>query len=319
MLAAAGSEGEKLYGGGLNNAELYQILEKMASFGYPALCQLHAEDAFLVEYMRKKLQTMGRNDLRANTESRPPSQLAFQIVTVGLIAKELGATIMPVHITSKEEVEVVKWLKDQHVKIWGQTNTNRITRTCFDEEYISRGVDPRLAVNWTANRYPEDHEKMWEGLRDGILDCVGTDHSCLTAQEKLRKGEATFWNVRLPGNEFDTHLYAFWTEGVSKGRISVERLAEVCATNPAKAQGWYPKKGAIIKGGDADVVLFDDKRRRTITDEDIRGRSDYTIYKNLELVGVPIKMVMSRGSKVIVDGKTVGKSGHGEYVPYNGW
>jgi len=319
MVGAPGSEGGEVIGGGVNNGSLYQMLEKMGQFGYPALCQLHAEDAFVVEYLREKYQKMGRNDLRANTETRPPCQLVYQIITAGLMAKELNATIIPVHITSKEEVDAVKWLKDQHVQIWGQTNTNRITRGCFDEEYLDRDVDPRLAVNWTANRYPEDHERMWQGLREGIMDCVGTDHGCVTRAEKLRNGEATFWNPRLPGNEFDTHLPAFWTEGVGKGRISVERLAEVCATNPAKAQGWYPKKGAIIRGGDADLVLFDDKRRHVITDEYTRGRSDYTIYKNLELIGAPLKMVMSRGKQVIVDGKTVGEPGHGEYVPYCGW
>jgi len=106
---------------------------------------------------------------------------------------------------------------------------------------------------------------------------------------------------------------------MGKDRISVERLAEVCATNPAKAQGWYPKKGAIIKGGDADVVLLDNKRRQVITDKDVRGRSDYTIYKNLEVIGAPLKMVLSRGKKVIVDGRTVGQAGHGRYVPFWGW
>jgi len=319
MVGAPGSEGGDVIGGGVNNGTLYQMLEIMGSFGYPALCQLHAEDAFVVEYLRAKLQKAGRNDLRANTESRPASQLSYQIIAAGLMAKELGASIIPVHLTSKEEVDIVKWLKDRHVKIWGQTNTNRITRTCLEEEYIERGVDPRLAVNWTANRYPEDHERMWEGLRDGILDCVGTDHGCATAAEKLRNGKATFWNTRLPGSEFDSHLPVFWTAGVGKGRISVQRLVEVCATNSAKAQGWYPKKGAIIKGGDADVVLFDDKRRHIITDKDVRGRPGYTIYKNLEVIGAPLKMVMSRGKKVIVDGKTVGQSGHGQYVPYTGW
>lgn len=319
MVGAPGSEGGRVIGGGVGNGGLYQMLELMGEFGYPALCQLHAEDAFVVEYLREKYQKMGRNDLRANTESRPASQLAYQIIAAGLIAKEKNAAIIPVHITSKEEVEAVKWLKEQNVKVWGQTNTNRITRSCLDEEYIERDVDPRLAVNWTANRYPEDHERMWQGFKEGILDCLGTDHGCITRAEKLRNGEATFWNTRLPGNEFDTHLPAFWTEGVGKGRITVERLVEVSATNPAKAQGWYPKKGAIIKGGDADIVIFDDKRSHVITDEYSRGRSDYTIYKNLELIGAPLKMVISRGKKVIEDGKTVGDSGHGKYVPYYGW
>lgn len=319
MVGAPGSEGEDVIGGGVMNGALYQMLEKMGEFGYPALCQLHAEDAFVVEYLRQRLQKMGRNDLRANTESRPACQLAYQIITAGLMAKELNAAIIPVHMTSKEEVEAVKWLKDQHVKVWGQTNTNRITRSCLDEEYIERDVDPRLAVNWTANRYPEDHERMWQGINEGILDCVGTDHGCLNRFEKLRNEEATFWDTLLPGNEFDTHLPAFWTEGVAKNRITVEKLVEVCATNPAKAQGWYPKKGAIIKGADADVVLFDDKRRHVVTDEYCKGRSDYTVYKNLELVGAPLKMVMSKGKKVLVDGITVGQPGHGNYVPYWGW
>jgi len=66
-------------------------------------------------------------------------------------------------------------------------------------------------------------------------------------------------------------------------------------------------------------VLLDDKRRHVITNGDIRGRSDYTIYKNLEVIGAPLKMVMSRGRKVIVDGKTFGKPGHGKYVPNFGW
>lgn len=179
-----------------------------------------------------------------------------------------------------------------------------------------KGIDPRLAVNWTPFRTPEEQEALWEGIANGTLDCIGSDHGSLTQEERLIGGSADFWSVKMPGNEFDLHLQLMFTEGVCNRRISIERMVEVMSYVPAKALGFYPRKGALIPGGDADLVIIDPSKSKIIDENDIVGRSDYTIYKGMKLKGHPLDLVMVRGNVVVKKGKTVGRPGMGRFTPY---
>ena len=316
MLAPRGSKTEKHHHGGANLELMFRMGEKLADFGYPAIMQLHCEDSYMTEYLREKLKSQGKNDLRSTTESRPTTQEQYSLITAGLIALETGCRILPVHITSKRGVNAIKYLKDEGVKVVSETCPSRMIMPCFDEYYQERGIDPRLAVNWTPFRTPEEHEALWEGIANGSLDCIGSDHGSPNKEERLIGGSADYWTVKFPGNEFDLHLQLMFSEGVCKNRISIERMVEVISTCPAKALGFYPRKGALIPGADADIVVINPNKSKIVDEGDIVGRTDYTIYKGMELKGHPLDLVMVRGNIIVESGKTIGKPGTGQFTPY---
>ncbi len=109
-----------------------------------------------------------------------------------------------------------------------------------------------------------------------------------------------------------------FSEGVAKRRLSVERFVAVTATNPAKLFGLYPQKGTIAVGSDADLVLWDPRRTRTIRDADILSNSRFSIYAGWEVTGWPL-MTIRRGEIVYEDGRIVGRPGSGRLVMRSRW
>jgi dihydropyrimidinase len=128
-------------------------------------------------------------------------------------------------------------------------------------------------------------------------------------------GEATPFNWipnGVPGIE--TRLPILFSEGVKKGRISLNKFVELVATNPAKMYGLYPRKGTLAIGSDADIVIFDPNAKRTIRSQQLHHNVDYTPYEGLEIEGWPVT-VLSRGEVVIENEKLLAMAGRGEFLP----
>ena len=155
---------------------------------------------------------------------------------------------------------------------------------------------------------------MWEGLADGSLDLVATDHVAdRLAVEKAEAGEGvSFDQISNGAPGIETLLAIVYSEGVAKGRITLERRVDLLATTPARRFG-MPTKGAIEVGRDADVVLLDPAARRTIRAADLHHTSDYTPYEGIEVNGA-VRDVFVRGRDVIRAGAFVGRRGAGAYI-----
>jgi dihydropyrimidinase len=158
----------------------------------------------------------------------------------------------------------------------------------------------------------------WEGLQQGVFSLFSSDHCPFRyddPQGKLApKGKTSFrWVPNgIPGVE--TRLPILFSEGVSKGRLTLNEFVALTSTNHAKTYGLYPKKGTIAVGSDADIALWDPKRKETISQKLMHGGSDYTPYEGIEVTGWPVS-TMVRGKFVVRDGKLVGRLGGGDYVP----
>jgi len=163
-------------------------------------------------------------------------------------------------------------------------------------------------------RSPADRDSLWAGLADGSLDIVTTDH--VPDRIGVEKAEAA---RGIPFNEIsngapgiETLLALLYSEGVARGRITLERMVDLLATTPAARFG-LARKGAVAVGRDADLVLFDPTARRTIRATELHHSSDYTPYEGLELTGA-VRSVFVRGHPVIRDGTFVGTRGAGAFV-----
>jgi dihydropyrimidinase len=176
-------------------------------------------------------------------------------------------------------------------------------------------------------RSARDNARLWEGLADGTIQVLGTDHCPFFfngADPIVYEGEP----VAIPGKELGKEdftripngvpgvgdrLPVIWSYGVRAGRITPNQFVALTSTNPAKIFGLYPRKGALLPGGDADIVIWDPDRRLTYGVAHARHRTDYNLYENWELVGFPEKVFL-RG-RLIVDGERwLGRPGMGTYL-----
>jgi len=154
---------------------------------------------------------------------------------------------------------------------------------------------------------------MWYGLRNGIIDTVGTDHVANTLS--LKEGKGDLWTALSGFPGMGTMLPVLLSEGVNKDRITLERLVEVTSYSTARIFDMYPLKGTIMNGSDADLTIIDLEMQKTVTPDLLLSSSDYTIYDGWNLTGWPVttivrgKIVMNNGS---VDENTLG---HGRLIP----
>jgi dihydropyrimidinase/allantoinase len=162
-------------------------------------------------------------------------------------------------------------------------------------------------------RTEEDKEALWDGLTKGFIDNVATDHCAYYKSEK-DKGLMSLWETPpgIPGLE--TMLALLLSEGVNKGRISLETLVKITSENPAKNFGLYPRKGSLQIGSDADFVIVDFKKEWTITKDLLKSAGDFTPFEGWKVKGKPIITIV-RGEIVAEEGEVLAKEGYGKFIP----
>jgi len=155
-------------------------------------------------------------------------------------------------------------------------------------------------------------EALWEGVASGRISVVSSDHCGFSAEQKRAYG-TDFLSVPngLPGVE--TRLPVMYTEGVTKGRISPNRLVELLSTNPARIFGLYPRKGTISPGSDADITIFEPTIRRILRAKDLETPAGWSPYEGLETQGWPT-YVISRGEIIVQDGELHAEPGRGRFL-----
>ena len=224
---------------------------------------------------------------------------------------------MIVHVSGRQAMEQIRWAQQRGLKVYGETCPQYISLTeedmkgnNFDEtggKYVC-SPPPRDSAGWDA---------IWEGLRTGVFQTFSSDHCPFiydSPEGKLNpKGKQSFRYVPngIPGVE--TRLPILFSEGVSKGRITLEQFVALTSTNHAKIYGLYPQKGSIAVGADADLVLWDANRTVTISQSLLHHGSDYTPWEGYEVKGWPVKTIL-RGNIVFEDGKVLGKPGSGRFL-----
>ncbi len=178
-----------------------------------------------------------------------------------------------------------------------------------NDEVLRRGPLAKIAP---PLRETHDIDALWEGLQDGVIDVIGTDHASILQEKKTACDHILDARYGAPGIEY--LLTLTYSEGVLKNRISLGRLVEVLCENPAKIFGLYPRKGALIPGADADLIVFDPEKRQICSAETQHGKSDYCLYEGIETVGAPV-IVMQRGKILVENGNLLAKPGDGKYLP----
>jgi dihydropyrimidinase/dihydroorotase len=293
---------------------LYESFANIAALrreGANVMGMIHAEDADICAVLEAKLKAEGRTDLAAWAEGRPNVACLIRSAAAAEIARTVGCPLYIVHITTAEEVELVRRLRAQGVAIFGETVVHYLTHT-MDME-ARHGCFPKVIPSIKSER---DRQALWRGLADGTLTTLGTDHCAYTREEKLGSSGRQFGNIwdalpGMPGMEY--LLPAVMTFGVRPGLLSMEDVARICSSNPARRFGLYPRKGALAVGCDADLVIVDPDKRATVDEDYHQGLTDWSIYEGWEFYGMPETTIV-RGEVVVDRGTIVGTPGHGTYV-----
>jgi len=205
-------------------------------------------------------------------------------------------------MTIKEGIALVARARAEGVDVVAETCVQYLAGNTDNVDRILSKINPPI-------REPEDNRMLWEAVRDGTINVVATDHAPVPKTLKNNLWDAT---VGIPGAE--TFLPLMLSEGVNKGRISLEKLVDVCCFGPASEFGLTPRKGTISIGSDADLVLIDLNKEAVGPEKPIYSGSDFSIFAGRKIKGWPI-LTMLRGSIVAKEGKVIGETGYGKYIP----
>ncbi|UHQ98440.1 amidohydrolase family protein (plasmid) [Natrinema zhouii] len=290
---------------------VYKVLDKVSEIP-DGVVMFHAENEDLAIERRKELQAEGRNDLEAWSESAPNICESMQIEQIGQLTEYTDSRAYIVHMSTAEGVDICKRYQEQGVNLHAETLPAFLSHTYEQDDLGVWGkISPPL-------RGEESKKRLWEGIRNGVVDYVGTDHCPhkLEFKEKDTGKHGGIWDA-IPGdnNGIEYFLPVMMSEGVNKNRVSMERLVEVCSTNNAKRWGLYPRKGALAEGSDADMVIVD-LEKSTVVDDDFYHTMEpgYSTFHGDKLTGLPTHTIVG-GEVVVEDGELLAEPGDRNYLP----
>lgn len=289
-----------------DNYGLYKALSAIRETGL--YCALHAEDNDLIRVLEEDLKSAGRSDPAAHCESRPPFVEHIAVSKLLMLAGELESRLYLPHISTAGAVAMAREAKAEGVDVVVETCPHYLL--CDDS--VMERVGPYGKINPPV-RDQEEVDGLWDGLLDGTVNIWASDHSGFTVDEK-----EPFWNDiwrAFPGHPGIETLVPLLLDQVVAGRLPVERAVAVLADGPARAFGFFPRKGAIVPGADADLVLFDPRgewriqRQRLFT----KARELARLFDGMTLRG-RVTRTYVRG-ELVYDGESiVGRKGHARFV-----
>ncbi len=291
----------------MDDGMMYRVFEIVGKWGPPGRVLLHGENVDVIQLFQERITKEGRKDCAAWTASRPSFCETEKMRCYIELAKAAKCPIGFVHMSLGEDVDIISRAKSEGVDVYGETCPQYLvfTKDSFKAFPSIANVNPPLQEK-------EDIERLWQGIRDGWVECVATDHSAYT---KDQKGNDIMRSYPGVGSTLPTWMPVMLSEGVNKGRITLEKMVEVCCYNPAKYLGILPQKGILNIGSDADIVIVDLKKRAIPKPEDMYSVADFDAYEvlGIELQGWPI-LTMLRGNIIMENGRVIGKEGAGKYI-----
>ena len=284
----------------VDDETLYEILKRLKEVG--GITGVHCENSGLIAGLQKDLaagETLA--SVSSHYKSRPAAAEAEAINRLLHIAEVVDTPVVDVHLTCEEGLEEIRAARKRGQTVFVETCPQYLTMT--QDLYDLPGFEGAKYVISPPLRRKSDNEALWKAIADGEIQTVSTDHCAFTEKQKeLGRGDFRKLPGGMPGVE--TRGEVIYSEGVAKGRISKEKMCEVLSENPARLYGLYPEKGIIAEGADADLVILDPARTKTITKETQVSRCDYAPLEGLVISGV-IEDVYLRGGLTAREGKVL--------------
>ena len=293
----------------VDDDEMYSSFQRCAELG--ALPMVHAENGDVVAQLQAKLMAEGNNGPEAHAYSRPPEVEGEATNRAIMIADMAGVPLYVVHTSCEQSHEAIRRARQNGKRVYGEPLIQHLT---LDEsEYANPDWDHaarRVMSPPFRNKMHQD--SLWAGLQAGSLQVVATDHCAFTTEQK-RYGVGDFTQIPNGTGGLEDRLPMLWTYGVATGRLTMNEFVAVTSTNIAKILNIYPKKGAILVGSDADIVVWDPSLEKTITADKQQSAIDYNVFEGKKVKGLP-RYTLTRGYVAVEEGAVKTQEGHGEFV-----
>lgn len=292
----------------VDDAAILQVMTRVGRKG--ALIAVHAENGSVIEYLVQNALAEGRTTPIEHALTRPAITEAEAVHRVIALARLADVPVYLVHVTCSEALNEISRARKAGFPVFGETCPHYLLLT--KEELRRPDFEGAKFVLTPPLRERADQEALWNGLRNGDLQVVSTDHCPFLFETQKRAGLNDFTRIPNGGPGIENRLQLLYHFGVNLGKLSLGRWVELVAENPAKLFGLYPKKGVLQVGSDADVVIWDPKRAHTISASSHHMRVDYSMYEGVTVQG-NAETVISRGEIIVNNDAWSGKPGRGRY------
>ncbi len=285
---------------------MLQALTKAKEIG--ALIQVHAENYYMIKMLTEEFIAQGKTDPVYHAYSRPPFSEAEAVSRAVYLAMQAEAPLYIVHLSSAAGLEPIKKARELGYPVMAETCPQYLV---LDEEYyLEKDFGGSKYVMSPPLRHKENQKPLWKGLYDGNIQVVATDHCPFNfkGQKELGRGDFTKIPNGAPGVE--ARMMVLQGQGVEADKISLQKMVEVTSTNPAKIFGMYPKKGTIVAGSDADLVIWDPESSGVLSKEMLHENVDYTPFEGFTYTAKPV-MTFSNGKIIVKNSEFIGEKGSG--------
>jgi dihydropyrimidinase len=293
---------------GVDDGEMYQALMLARRLG--VIVTAHCENAELVARLQHQLLSEGKTGPEWHEPSRPESVEAEGTNHFATFLENTGATGYVVHLSCEKALNAALAARQRGVHLSVEAV---LPHLLLDKSFPERrGVEGMKYVMSPPLREKHNQDKLWNGLKLGFIDTVGTDHCPFDLEQKLL-GKDAFTNIPngIPGIEDRVNL--LYTYGVGRCRIDLDRFVDCASTRAAKLFGLFPRKGTIAVGSDADLVVYDTSHRGSVSAKTHNVNNDYNGYEGHPIEGRP-SVVTVRGKIQVRDGKFVGDRHRGQFL-----
>ncbi len=276
-------------GHGFDDGTVWLTMEAVAKLGDPGVVCMHCENWEIARIFDERLRAAGRTDWATWSDRSPHFLESTHLRQYGHMAQELGCPIYVQHATTPETYAEIGDLRGKGVRVYAQTGPHWL--------HFGKGEKNAWRIN-VPLRSRENNPNIWQALQEGIIDAVGSDHVVAWDPADYDSSfNENIWELKTGFTSRVEALLPVMLEGVHQGKLSLERLVEVSAANPARIFGLYPKKGSLDVGADADVVLVDLDRTVTVSNDIVSTRSGWTVLDGHEIHGWPVATFL-RGKQV---------------------
>ncbi len=293
----------------VNDDEMFASFQRCKELG--AIPLVHAENGDVVADLQQRLLAEGNDGPEAHAYSRPPAVEGEATNRAIMIADMAGVPLYVVHTSCEEAHEAIRRARMNGKRVWGEPLIQHLT---LDEsEYTHPDWDHAARrVMSPPFRNKQHQDSLWNGLASGSLSVVATDHCAFTTEQK-RYGVGDFTKIPNGTGGLEDRMPMLWTYGVGTGRLTPNEFVAVTSTNIAKILNCYPKKGAVLVGADADLVVWDPEKEKTITASTQQSAIDYNVFEGKHVKGLP-RYTLTRGQVAVTDGEVTCEEGHGKFV-----
>ena len=293
----------------VDDETLFRTMQVAAETG--ALVMVHAENGDAIEVLMAEAIAAGNTAPIYHALTRPPETEGEATNRAIQLARVAGSPLYVVHVSCQEALEPIALAREKGWNVWGETCTQYFF---IDQSFLERpDFEGAKYVYTPPPRLKENQEVLWNAVRSNALQVISTDHCAYLFDGQKDAGKDDFRQIPNGGPGLENRLQMIHEFGVRAGRLSLNRMVELLATNPAKLFGLYPRKGTLAVGSDADVVVFDPARRVTISAATHHSRSDYNLFEGSEVTGSP-EVVLRRGEVLVEGDELVAKPGSGQFV-----